>query len=506
MIIIMKKMQLIFCAVFLLITPSMCLSLNLKVAGTQLPSNLGNPYKSISVTPGSLLGLIYDGLTSVDETGALLPALATSWISDQNKKWIFKIRPGVYFHNNNLNDSYNIENNINFIIKKENLIYPIAVELKSIKQAKALDTYTLEIITHEPDPMLPKKLSLMRIVDFDLWSREGAEIYSKQPVGTGPFSLKSWNNGGAVSFIKFFKYWNEANEIKNLSIYPLKDPISRVQALISGQVDIALGLSPDDINLLTDNNFFFKINHSKQVMAIALPNMINNNSPLNNKKVRQALNYSIDRESIAKDILGGHFKTASQGATKENVGYNKNITPYDFDKDKAKKLLHDAGYKEGFKLVLEVLVGLGPADALIYQRIAQDLSKINIEVELRTTTYTERTRKYFTNDWDNIDAFSILWNNAPYNDTGRSLESFSCLKINPFFCDKDISQMILRSKYEMNNDARKLLLENIMEETHNLAPSINIIEYGSVIGYNKRIENIMVKPTGIAYQKLIMKN
>ena len=58
----------------------------------------------------------------------------------------------------------------------------------------------------------------------------------------------------------------------------------------------------------------------------------------------------------------------------------------------------------------------------------------------------------------------------------------------------------------MNNEARKLLLENIMEETHTLAPSINIIEYGSVIGYNKRIENIIVKPTGVAYQKLIMKN
>ena len=489
-----------------MIIPSTCFGLDLKVAGTQLPSNLGNPYKSISVTPGSLLGLIFNGLTLVNEEGRLLPALATSWESNGNKKWTFTIRQGVYFHNNVINTADNIAQNINFIIKKENLIYPIAVELKSIAQAKAINNSTLEIITHNPDPMLPKKLSLMRIVDFELWSKVGVDNYSREPIGTGAFSLKSWNEGGAVIFDAFSKNGNQNKTISSLSVYPLKDPISRVQALISGQVDMALGLSPDDIEILLANKFLIKVNHSKQVLAIGLPNMINTTSPLNNVKVRQALNYSIDRDTIVKDVLGGHFRAASQGATRENVGYNKNIIPYNFDLDKAKKLLKESGYENGFKLVLEVLVGLGPADSLIYQRIAQDLSKINIKVELRTTTYTERTRKYFTNDWGNIDAFSILWNNAPYNDTGRSLESFSCIKINPFFCQKKISKKILESKYEMNSKVRKNLLESIMQEYHHLAPSINIIEYGSIIGYNKKLKNITVNPTGVAYEKLNIVN
>ena len=104
----------------------------MKVAGTQLPSNLGNPYKSISVTPGSLLGLIYDGLTFVDEKGKLQPALATSWKSDGNTKWLFQIKEGVYFHNNTLNSIENIAQNINFIIQEKNRIYPISVELSSI--------------------------------------------------------------------------------------------------------------------------------------------------------------------------------------------------------------------------------------------------------------------------------------------------------------------------------------------------------------------------------------
>ena len=476
------------------------------MAGTQLPSNLGNPYKSISVTPGSLLGLIYDGLTFVDEEGQLQPALSTSWESDGNKKWVFKIRDGVYFHNNILNSSKNIAQNINFIIQDENLVYPISAELKSISYAKAINNSTLEITTHEPDPMLPKKLSLMRIIDFATWSRNGADNYSKEPIGTGPFFLKSWNEGGGVKFTKFKKYWGTSNNINNLKIYPLKDPISRVQALVSGQVDMALGLSPDDIGIIKDNQLSFKVNYSKQVLAIALPNMNKKESPLNKIKVRQALNYAIDRKSIVRDILGGHFNIATQGATKENFGYNKNITPYNYDPERAKILLKESGYSQGFNLILEVLVGLGPADSLIYQRVVQDLSKINIKTSLRTTTYTERTRKYFTNNWGEIDAFSILWNNSPYNDTGRSLESFSCIKVNPFFCNNEISAKIKISRLEMNRKKRKEQLENIMNEMNNLAPSINIIEYGSIIGHNKSIKDIVVEPTGVAYEKIRIAN
>ncbi len=478
----------------------------MKVAGTQLPSNLGNPYKSISVTPGSLLGLIYDGLTFVDEKGKLQPALATSWKSDGNTKWLFQIKEGVYFHNNTLNSIENIAQNINFIIQEKNRIYPISVELSSISGARPISDSTIEITTHKPDPMLPKKLSLMRIVDFTTWSTIGADNYSKEPIGTGPFFLKSWNEGGAVEFIRFKKHWANENQINNLRIYPLKDPISRIQALISGQVDIALGLSPDDIDLLKDNQLSFKVNHSKQVLAIALPNMNRKDSPLNKIKVRQALNYAIDRKSIVRDILGGHFNSATQGATRENFGYNKNIIPYDFDPEKVISLLQESGYDRGFDLILEVLVGLGPADSLIYQRVVQDLSKVSIHVLLKTTTYTERTRKYFMNDWRDIDAFSILWNNSPYNDTGRALESFSCIKANPFFCDEGIAKKIKKSSLEMNNKKRKEQLEDIMTEMNYLAPSINIIEYGSIIGLNKKIKNIVIEPTGVAYEKIRIAN
>ena len=145
---------------------------------------------------------------------------------------------------------------------------------------------------------------------------------------------------------------------------------------------------------------------------------------------------------------------------------------------------------------------MGPSDSLSYQQAAQDLAKIGIRVDLRTTTYPERTRKYFSGDWGEVEAFSILWNNAPYNDTGRALRDFSCLKINPFFCDESVAALIDESNREMNPERRTLLLQQVMAEMHTLAPALNLIEYGSVIGHSASLANVQVRPVGVAYEDI----
>ena len=477
----------------------------LKVGGTQLPANLGNPYTAIGVTPGSILGVIFDGLTQIDENGTLQPALATSWTNDGHTKWTFKIRENVVFHNGVVNSSQNVADNLNNIIKKENRFYPIAIELKSIKKAISINADTVEIHTNQPDPMLAKRLSLMRFVDFSLWESIGADEYARLPVGTGPYELVDWNKNGAISLTAHLQSWRPQKNITTLKIFTLKDPISRTQALLSGQIDMALGLTPEDINTLKSQGKRIQIHNGKQVMAIALPNTLKTQSPLNYRLVRQAINHAVDRKSISEQLRDSTLQIASQGATPANVGYNKSIEGYPYDINKAQVLMKKAGYSEGFKLTIEVLVGMGPSDSLIYQKIAQDLKKIGIMVTIKTSTYPERTRKYFTGDWGNVDAFSILWNNAPYNDTARALETFSCLKNNPFFCDAETSVFITNANLEMNEKKRQKKLESIMLKMHHLAPSLNIIEYGSVIGYGSNIHNIIVRPVGIAYEDILVK-
>ena len=474
----------------------------LNVGGTELPASLGNPYAAIGVTPGSILGSIYDGLTQIDSDGRLQPALATHWENDGNRTWAFKIRAGVSFQNGKPVTAEGIAANINDLIRPENAGYPIATEMAGIEAATAIDAQTVAIVTREPDPLLGKRMSLMRIVDFDRWTEIGPDAYGRDPIGTGPYKLESWNQGGAIAFSGFKQSWRPPQGFSDLRIFTLKDSIARTQALLADQIDLALGLTPEDAPLIELEGKNSKVHYGNQVMAIGLPNALKDDSPLNNRRVRQAINYAVNRRAIVDFILGGMFPLATQGATPKNIGYNPDIEPYTFDPDRAKALLAEAGYEDGFDIIIEVLVGMGPSDSLIYQQAAQDLSNVGIRVDLRTTTYPERTRKYFSGDWGNVDGFSILWNNAPYNDTGRALKDFSCLKSNPFFCDTATAEKIERANTEMQPDRREALLQEIMADMHDLVPTINLIEYGSVLGYSASITNVDIRPVGVAYERI----
>lgn len=475
----------------------------LNVGGTELPASLGNPYAAIGVTPGSILGAIYDGLTQIDADGALKPALATAWENDGDRTWTFALRGDVRFQNGAPVTSEGIAANINALIRPDNAGYPIASEMSVIESARALDSTTLQVVTRVPDPLLSKRMSLMRIVDFDRWQEIGPDVYAQEPIGTGPYRLETWNQGGAITFTGHEGSWRAARGYTDLRIFTLKDSIARTQALLANQIDLALGLTPEDAPLIEREGKNSKVHFGNQVMAIGLPNALKDESPLNDERVRQAINYAVNREAIVNLILGGMFPLATQGATSVNVGYNPSIQPYQYDPDRAKALLAEAGYSDGFDVIIEVLVGMGPSDSLIYQQTAQDLSKVGVRVDLRTTTYPERTRKYFSGDWGNVDGFSILWNNAPYNDTGRALRDFSCLKNNPFFCDETTAQKIERANAEMVPDARNLLLQDIMADMQRLAPTINLIEYGSVLGYSEKISNITIRPVGVVYEDIL---
>ncbi len=465
-----------------------------------MPANLGNPYAAIGVTPGSILGFIYDGLARIDPDGTLQPALAVSWENDGGLVWRFHLREGATFQTGTPVTAEGIAANINYLIAPENAAYPIATEMRSIEQARALDGQIVEIRTRQPDPLLAKRMSLLRLVDFDRWQEIGPDEYARAPIGSGPFMLDSWNRGGAVAFSAFDQSWRASPSFQSLNIFTLKDSIARTQALIADQIDLALGLTPEDGPIIEREGHRVKIHYGNQIMAIGLPNALKEDSPLNDRRVRQAMNYAVNRDAIVEFILGGMFPAASQGAAPANVGFNPEITPYAFDPERARVLLRDAGYENGFDLIIEVLVGMGPSDSLIYQQAAQDLAAVGIRVDLRTTTYPERTRKYFTGEWGDVDGFSILWNNAPYNDTGRALRDFSCLKVNPFFCDETIAAHIEDSNRDMDPESRERKLKTVMADMQTLAPAINLIEYGSVIGYSNRIENIQVRPVGVAYE------
>ncbi|MBM3513907.1 MAG: hypothetical protein FJX59_09345, partial [Alphaproteobacteria bacterium] len=359
--------------------------------------------------------------------------------------------------------------------------------------------------TASPDAILPRRFGLIRIVDPSAWTARGPDGFAQSPSGSGPYRVQSWGQGNAIVLVANPASWRAPKAVTRLEITILRDATTRVQALLSNQVDVALSLSPDLLASLTEAGFGTYIGKAGQVQVWALPNLLKANSPLKDVRVRQAINYAVDKNAIAATLLPGVADVASQGATPGTFGFDPELAPYPYDPAKARALLAEAGYGGGFKLIADVLVGLGPADNEIHQKVAADLAVVGIAVELRTTPYASRPLKYYGGQWGNVDVFSTTWNGGLYRDVIRTAQDFACTKPNPFFCDDEITALVTASKAVMDATARERMLRQIMRLYRDRAAALYLTEYNSIIGLSPRVSGFATRPTGMVVEDIVMK-
>ena len=446
----------------------------LRVAVSAFAPTLGNPFSGASQPSAEMWLSIYDNLTRLGWTGGPEPNLALSWENTEPTKWVFKLRPGVVYHNGKPFTAQDVVDVFALLKKPEMTRYLIASELRGVVGGRVIDELTVEIETVEPDAILPNRLATLMMVDANHWSEIGTDAYTLAPVGTGPYRLARWGGSNKIAYLEANpKSWRAPVEFDTVEYRLVPDKTSRIQGLISGQLDMITGLHVDDAKTIEAQGYLVNVQSNPQVKSIALPNNIHEEGhPLHDKRVRQALNFAVDKQSIADLIMFGHAEVASQGLTSITFGYNPALKPYSYNPEKARALLTEAGYPDGFSLVIEVVTDNTTPDGFMYQKVAQDIQNIGVDVTLRSIPYSDYQRKYTMAEWGDADAFHLIWNNAAFQDPIRPIEYFSCMRINAFFCEPDLVDDIKASSREMDREKRKVLIQNIMARLHDLAPAI----------------------------------
>lgn len=477
---------------------------NVRVAVSAYPPTLGNPFTGASQPSAELWWSIYDGLTRLDWQGGPQPALALSWENTSPTTWVFKLRSGVAYHNGKPFTAHDVVKLLALLKRDDMQAYLIPNELALVAGSRALDGLTVEITTSEPDAILPKRLATLMMIDPDLWDEIGVDGYTLAPVGTGPFELTTFGRGNAAAkLVANPNSWRAPQHLTSLDYTLVGDKTSRIQALLSGQVDVVTGLHVDDVSIVESQGFQVDVQPNHQIKSIALPNVLHpEGHPLRDKRVRQALNYAVDKESIAQFIMFGYADVASQGLTKNTIGYNPNLAPYSYDPDRARALLTEVGYPNGFPLQIEVVTDSTTPDGLMYQKVEQDLEAVGIDVTLRAIPFSDYSRKYSMSEWDETDAFHLIWNNAAFQDPIRPIEYYSCIRARPFFCEPDLVPLIRQSNAEMDTGKRDLLLQDIMARLHDLAPAIWLTNAVYTTAYNDKVANLDTRPTGIVFETL----
>ncbi|MDP6060916.1 MAG: ABC transporter substrate-binding protein, partial [Pirellulaceae bacterium] len=208
----------------------------LRIAHYDMPAQFGMPYGTFGANGALPLMLVYDSMTFVNKDGNLVPGLALSWeVKDQNT-WVFKLRPGVRFHNGEPFNADVVIANIDAINNDEIVTTQQAAgQLRGLTSARAIDDLTVEIKTANPEAILPRRLAIMRPHEPKAWADLGADGYGKTPIGTGPYRITIWD-GEKILGTAFEDGWRVPS-IKNLDVRLLAENAARVQALCSDQVD-----------------------------------------------------------------------------------------------------------------------------------------------------------------------------------------------------------------------------------------------------------------------------
>ena len=308
---------------------------------------LGYPPTMGGVTDGYAADPCLETLFRYDEKLALVPRLATGWKASVSAKSItITLRKGVRFHDGS---EFNAE------VVKWNLDQYRAskrVELKNVKSVDIVDPYTVRLNLSEFDNLIVGDLAgdAGRMISQKAFETKGQEWSEKNPVGTGPFKFSSWTRDVVVKYVRNENYWQKDRPyLDGLEIVSFADMTTALLAFKKGEIDILHNPSPKDSKALETEGSYRIDQLPIGPEPFLTGDSVNTDSPFSNLKVRQAVSHAIDTQTIGKTLGQGYFRAQNQAAVPDSWAYNPKVSGYPYDPAKAKKLLSEAGYPNGFK-------------------------------------------------------------------------------------------------------------------------------------------------------------
>lgn len=348
------------------------------------------------------LGNIYEGLSMYDENLGIVPGLAESWETIEPTKWKFNLRKGVKFHNGNDFTAQDVVFTWKRALTEGS---DQKVRASKIKAIEVVDDHTIIVETPAPNPILTSDLVFVYIMDKE-WSEKNKATEATSPSadntnnyanlnanGTGPYRVVEHKADIKSTFEKNPGYWKKTNSnVTKIEFTPIKEAATRVAALISGELDLVYPVPVQD---------WKRLDEAKGVKALAGPEArtiflgmdqgrdellysnIKGKNPFKDIRVRQAFAHALNLDAIKKKVMRGAATPSGLMVAPQINGHNAEINvPYAYDPKKAKALLAEAGYADGFEVTMDCPNNRYVNDEKICQAAVSMLAKVGVKVDL----------------------------------------------------------------------------------------------------------------------------
>jgi ABC-type transport system substrate-binding protein len=359
---------------------------------------------------------MYEGLTSwdlssADKPSVVIPGLATEWAvaPDDNKKWIFKLRSGVKFHDGSDFDADAVVWNVEKVLKQEathfdaSQVGVTATRMPNLRGAKAIDKTTVELTTAAPDALLPINLTNLYMASPAQWkklydavpagmsdpkerAKQAWDAFSRNASGTGPWKLDKFVPRERLELVRFDGYWDKARvpKVDRLALLPMPEPNARTAALLAGQVDWIEAPSPDALPQIKQRGFALYKNEQPHVWPWQFSRT--EGSPWNDIRVRKAANLCVDRNAMMDNLLGGLMVPATGTFEPGHPWRGNPKFQIKYDPDAARKLMTEAGFSATKKLKVKTQTsasGSGQMQPIsMNEFVQQSLAECFFDVEL----------------------------------------------------------------------------------------------------------------------------
>ena len=315
---------------------------------------------------------IYETLMARDAAGELQPGLAAAAPARKGKEaWEFKLRPDIKFSNGEAFNADAVVASVTRVIDPK-LNSEQASFFSTITGATKVDDLTVTIETKGPDPLLPSRMYWMKMVPAQ-YSAE--EAFADKPAGTGPYQLKEWSRGTQIVLEPNPNYWGTKPPITQVTYKFVPEGGARLSGLLAGEYDLITNLLPEDVE---------RAPRSAHLQGLEHPMIILNarGGITQDVRVRQALNYAVDKQALASQLFGGLAKVDTcQILSPQMFGYNPSLQPYTYDLAKAKSLLQEAGVV-GKQIELVGETGRWLKDAETIQAVANFWQEAGVKVKV----------------------------------------------------------------------------------------------------------------------------